>query len=831
MALYIVDYIKLIQGNDDLHKTELHEFYTKFNRECSPDSDDTYCSIGFTFENTDPLVKKFYNKIFWNLKNLLNEDSKYFIINHSKTENKKRCIYFMYWFYDQVLKNKFREKDITTIVSHWNAQKNIFLDDPNNFPCSFYNINLKDIKDMKHLYDYLIFYDKYKDFSIINYKIFNSLHCNYIRRAINLYNNKVIECSAARKKSLYCEEFNEYLKKFINVRYLLPFSGRCKHDYLREKTLNTKGKLITTDPSLEKLFDMVKIPFFKDYYLIRDNSLNNIHLYNFYKMLDTEYDYYDNFRVCGILLKERSPVKEHIYKNCNKLKSILDNWSNILNSFKKHVSKEKCCEYLNYWLHDRISDIYYRTEIINLLYKSWNLINYEKTTSNDICWHKNLNVNEKTFKKKKKLYDFSEYYSHIKSRMQEVDKLSITKYCHYIKYHLSLYYAMQYEQYMSSKFSVYENELRTFNNMMKNEVSFLKEKCNGINLDFLFNNEDKWKDSLSLQEKESTVQRNNDVSYSTGRHNEKFKLKELPSEVEYKKLNNSKNIEMCYNECIDIFEFEMDYPGVSDFCYKFVRNLRELYKNNNHNFIEICDYFTHWVFDEITKKFVHNWNNISDIPFFYKLVEISLHINREFKNKHCNYIHDSNISFIELKKRKELHDYFKNYSSIFSYITETNDEERKTYCDYIYRLNEYYKNQIRECCEYFNGENNYKEYCSNYFKCDRKYDPHTLLLRLDCRSTETNTILENTFAGQEVETSGKLITDMPKYTHQLLNKPEVFNFRTTEKKQNIIIFDSFYISVLAILSLLGTLLICFLFYKFTPLGSFLNRSALKKKNI
>ncbi|GAW78861.1 variable surface protein [Plasmodium gonderi] len=793
-----------------LKNSILDKLYNTLNNEYT-NGDDFYCDIDILYKDIDASAINILNKLIGNIKTLLNTGGNYFIDKDNAYNVNKGCIYLKYWFYDQILKEDINERDIKSIINLWEELKYVIFND-RNIPCEFYNMKLNQIKEMKHLYDYFVFYDPYKNFSIINNKIYNSSYCNYLKKCIVMYNKMVRDCSNTADSEV-CKEFKKYLKKAINVNYLLPFNGRCKNEKIQRQANNFIENLITTYPFLKKLLE-------------GENISNNTPIIKFYSMLNNEYDYYENTFICDFLLKKYPHIKVYIYKYCNKLKSILDNWDNILNIYAKTEKKNKYCEHLNYWIHDNIKGSSYRSQIIKLLHVAWNWINYQNKNPNNKCWPKNFNISEKSFKKKKQLYLFVEFYDHIKRGIESIENFNITKYCDYIKNHIYLYYAMLYEQDMCSKSYMYVEELSDFKLKLNNDLDFLKGKCPLINFDLIFNKEHKRKASTSFQEGGMLTQGSNTLD-NKDTDNNALNSEQFPSYMKYKKLNDSNDIERYCNECVDIFNFEMDYPGISELCYKFVRNLRELSNNGKSEFFEGCSYITHWIYDEIWKTFGAKWNSLSDIPFFHKFSDIGNIINRELK-KYCNYNHDSNISFTELKERKELHDYFVNHKTLLDIVNSSIPETKDKWCKEIIRISKNYKNHINECCEYLGKKNSYLNNCSNYFKCDKDYSPYKLLLKLCCNENESSISRENRFDEQRDEDIHKSKTDRSNNSYEELKNVEFFHLPAIESTKHILIFDLFNIFVLSTLSLLGIFLIFFVFYKFTPLGSFLHRRELKK---
>ncbi|KNA02605.1 hypothetical protein PVNG_05149 [Plasmodium vivax North Korean] len=257
----------------------------------------------------------------------------------------------------------------------------------------------------------------------------------------------------------------------------------------------------------------------------------------------------------------------------------------------------------------------------------------------------------------------------------------------------------------------------------------------------------------------------------------------------------------------------MDYPGISVLCAKIARNLRKLSTMSKEDSINNCEYFTHWIYDELKKSFGTDKNYIYDIPFAYKLLDTGLRVNNALKRNNCNYSYNHNMSFHELKERKDLHDYFKDYQTIFANKSTLTENVKNELCKKITHAAELYEKHIWSCCEYFNEDNHYNENCSNYFKCKKEYNPYKLLDKLNCGDKESYKYLENIYDKLNIDNIIKLFEEKVKKKPKIIEKVNVAQPITIERTEDIFEFDLFNISTLGILSLLGFLIICFIFYK------------------
>ncbi|SBT55374.1 PIR Superfamily Protein [Plasmodium ovale wallikeri] len=145
--------------------------------------------------------------------------------NNFKREPLKRCMYFKYWFYDQIITNGFDNEKIIEIFevlsqfhnkiefpiidNHENI-RTIASDVDSQIICQIHISNLSDIKKIKLSFDYLENYNSNDGTSGINKLICKRTQKNDMNEVINICINKVGD--ADEKSQLICEELDEYMK-------------------------------------------------------------------------------------------------------------------------------------------------------------------------------------------------------------------------------------------------------------------------------------------------------------------------------------------------------------------------------------------------------------------------------------------------------------------------------------------------------------------------------------------------------------------------------------------------------------------------------------------
>ncbi|KMZ95382.1 variable surface protein Vir21 [Plasmodium vivax Mauritania I] len=242
MSEDVVDYIKLIDNDPTLCNNDLFKFYDKFSSKCEDSNGEDYCKVNM-FEDVNGSAKDIFKKLMRNVNMLIKDNGKHYDTIDKGNYTSKRCIYLKYWLYDKILTENINESSISKIFNALSQNKENLTN--NDIKCEFHEINLNEIKDMKKLYDYFVFYDGYKFVENIIYdKIFNSVHHDYLKRAIDVHKNAESECSKQDITGGYCNEYNKYIKKYIDSDVLNSLEKKLKDEdivTLIKNTLETKG--------------------------------------------------------------------------------------------------------------------------------------------------------------------------------------------------------------------------------------------------------------------------------------------------------------------------------------------------------------------------------------------------------------------------------------------------------------------------------------------------------------------------------------------------------------------------------------------------------------
>ncbi|SBS90083.1 PIR Superfamily Protein [Plasmodium ovale curtisi] len=202
--------------------SQVKEIYQEIVKICDVDSANQKCLT----ENQD--IWEYCIRVADNLKNLRNTLNEILKKNHSLSNGtlsdvnvedvKKHCICLKQSFYNKLIKNVKKQKDVYERVR---ACKSDIKDKINSFSsnlCTFRNLNIREIERIKKIfYFYLFYYIKIMDFTVDQ----ESKHQEYFKKGFYEHCNSITECLNNKSNSAYCEEFKEYHKKYNAFKVFL----------------------------------------------------------------------------------------------------------------------------------------------------------------------------------------------------------------------------------------------------------------------------------------------------------------------------------------------------------------------------------------------------------------------------------------------------------------------------------------------------------------------------------------------------------------------------------------------------------------------------------
>ncbi|GAW80427.1 variable surface protein [Plasmodium gonderi] len=307
--------------------------------------------------------------------------------------------------------------------------------------------------------------------------------------------------------------------------------------------------------------------------------------------------------------------------------------------------------------------------------------------------------------------------------------------------------------------------------------------------------------------------------------NDNGDFKVLPSCMKYKKLDEENNINACEEECKKCKEdickeckeckecIECNQENYKETCEKICHRLIKLSTilSDESSLGNRCSYFNYWTYEQLWKKYNSSSSSNSSTQIntcvlnaLHKLIW-SINESDNVKNNPCYFYFDG--TFSDWKNEKYLHDYFKNHDHIKSNGGSNNDESK--YCKYVTSILTLYEKYSSYCCTYF-FFGHYWDHCPNFYKCNKDYSPYKLLNKLKCHG------------------------ELPPYPEKLVQSSAIDFYvilKSQMSKFKKLTYDSFYVTTSILFTVLAIFYLIFLFYKFTPLGSFIDRKSHKKKQI
>ncbi|SBS89715.1 PIR Superfamily Protein [Plasmodium ovale curtisi] len=206
-------------------------------------------------------VKNFYRKFSENQSKLFRTGDNFSVF---KREPSKRCMYFKYWFYDQVITNEFDNQQIEQIFKLLEDLNNNMVfnitclredKNPNDYDaytlhkCKIHYSNFDHIKKLKLSLDYIENYDKTKNTSIISEAICNSEYKDYINEIIELCNNK--SGDSYQKSKYLCDELDEF-KKIHDINELFTMQCNVEHELLSGDLQQARFSSLTTNLNVNR---------------------------------------------------------------------------------------------------------------------------------------------------------------------------------------------------------------------------------------------------------------------------------------------------------------------------------------------------------------------------------------------------------------------------------------------------------------------------------------------------------------------------------------------------------------------------------------------------
>ncbi|KMZ87993.1 VIR protein [Plasmodium vivax] len=312
-------------------------------------------------------------------------------------------------------------------------------------------------------------------------------------------------------------------------------------------------------------------------------------------------------------------------------------------------------------------------------------------------------------------------------------------------------------------------------------------------------------------------------------------LKTLPSYKQYTEFNNDIDNDLNrYSKYCDVIKSHFaKYPGLDTVCKKFARNFTSLSTVFLHDNIKDkrCDYLNYWAYDQI----IDIINGRSDLIYydaFPKILTVWNSMkNMNFWTNKCNS--DDilpHVTVTDFVNRKDLHDYCEDCETIKNEIIKLNNGCNE-YCNFLLSKVDLFKHFDGICPNANTSE------CPKFFVTCKECNPETLFKELQCKEKK-ECIATPKVPRTGVETEGQTLKEehaLQGHVSQEQTSQEDGRESPITGEDNSAPFKfelSSYNSNLILASpLFGSLFFLF-FYKFTPLGTWVDTNILrKKKNI
>ncbi|SCO71493.1 VIR protein [Plasmodium vivax] len=712
------------------------------------------------------------------------------------------CDYLIYWIYGELIEGKY-----TPYSVHWLYRKiqellEKYQRDTNTNPkCNEYFtrvFSIENLKNKKYLHDFLVYFNYIKGI-LESETPHKKDYCDYIYYILQLYNNIKESCYSRIPEA--CPDEIKLFQDKIRGNELSLVKNKCYHIFQEFKLSNWDAILDQLQKEQTMHVERVKKPF-------KYSKLINYDIFHYLKIYqEAEPSDQDKKKNVPNEIKQCTKINSDNHGDPTKLKLICEDF--IIYLFK--LSKTKInsihyLDYLNYWLNKKLKEIKINaTKFIGIID---NILSYNFSSNSlyNHFKHSVYDMNDKNFKEMNILYDLYDNYNKFLN-------ISKTKFRRYNNECLN--------KYITGINKCYHTENKRFYKALKKFLSIF----DGKNLE---NCEDQSKIELFslceiLQRHENDIIQQNCTSSCETIKNTNFKtskgvydheqvLNILTAHEKYEKLDNQAVEEStCSKYCEDFIFMDDKHEDFNLLCAKMATNLKKLKSvlEDVPSPDDRCTYLIFWAYEKIMNILNKNPSNRSNYYAINLLNQVLYTVNKDLSSSEkCSYNFDGALS--DWEKEKYLHDYFKNFEKLDKNIGK-NSSDCKTYLEYLKLISELYMKDLKSCCSrYTNSDQPYLGVCPKYFKCEKKYFPHSLISRLNCGNENTDINVDKIFNDLIVDHDVVMLTRM--------SNPTASNYSLNGSLQNLVshlMGDRFNSAMFYSYSFLGISFLFFLLYKVT----------------
>ncbi|SBT36721.1 PIR Superfamily Protein [Plasmodium ovale wallikeri] len=289
-------------------------------------------------------------------------------------------------------------------------------------------------------------------------------------------------------------------------------------------------------------------------------------------------------------------------------------------------------------------------------------------------------------------------------------------------------------------------------------------------------------------------------------------LTHLPAYKIYDFFEKQKYENYCEIYFKEVLELQGKHDGIKDLCYNIGGIFKNIYEEfqKEKDITEKCAYLNFYLYNKIKKKF--GSNKTTDVQnIISAFFDGWFKIKEELLNRNCSSKYDSlNTDLEKWKGMKCMYDYNKNYSYIEKNYSN-NDEQCKSYIQYLKSIIPLYVKYKGECCSSGYACVFY------YYYCEQRGNPDELLEKLKSHLKQKET-LQSLGPGNDVG------------SHE--GQPLIGEFPAKgEEGDNDTSINPLKISMFVINPLIGSILVFYLLNKFSPLGHWIRSKMHRNINI
>ncbi|CAI7721146.1 PIR protein [Plasmodium vivax] len=787
-------------------KSKLYDLYGKFDSAQESSNSNKLCEVknnelGIQLQ-TESYYKNKITKLCRKMEYIIENFDK--LCSASSDHNcQHSCKPFIYWLYGKINEDNYNIFYIQWIYNKLQIllEKLVFENDKKYTFDRHYSrvFDMEELQNKKLLYD---FFEHYDNIKIILKRENNNVeeYCQYIKYIFELH-KKIQQLYNLTSFSSYRNELEKFKKKF-NQDELTLLKNRCRDDH---KNPLFRVDSITAYELSEKQRKVLKHTH--EYNIFDDLS-------EYQKMIQNSelktYSVQKCTNCCNTLNKEGTSEDNKIKSFCE---SFITYTLNLYNDSKiNSFVRSKYITYLNYWLNMELKKENKTVKnFMQILDQHLKEGSYEHVVYNELK-DKLFDMDSDLYEELHILYNLYINYNKLDDAIKERELCKEhTKQC-------VDFFNKGIDTYSKTNTSKFYKELVNFwikYNKVKSKRNGCKDKeildLPSVNLLIPYA-----KDKTSKKATHScqTIKGCNINVFPQRNHLHENTLKILTAHTKYKKLDDeSVDENTCTKYCEIPNPLEKNKEAFNLLLAKHATNLEKLSNIlTDTSSDDRCSYLLYWTYDKMLSIF----NKSTDISQYHsiinKLNDTIIKINTDLtSDKTCPYLIGRNID--EWEKEKDMHDYFKNHQKISECITEEDGKCNK-YCDYLNYINDLYMNYINVCCTcYTNPTSDCTDMCPKYFKCKKEYYPPDLITKLKCTNTNPTKSADEVFADLIIDSDVIRKTNMP--------------YLGTFTK---LLSDPFNAIMLQGIASIGVFFIFFLFYKFTPLRSLMNKKK-QQKNI